>query len=70
VKEFVAQDGETVGVELPAFSGLSALPGARTAPPGARPGVTSTPEGLRLSAREFFKGDRFSLLVRVRRFAR
>ena len=69
-KEFVAQDGETVGVELPAFLGWSVLPEFRTVPPGARPGVTSTPKGLRVSEREFFEGDRFSLVVRVRRFTR
>jgi hypothetical protein len=70
VKEFVANEGETVSVELPASFGKCMLPGAAVVPPGSRPGIAAVPGGLRLSSREFFEGDRFSLLVRVRRFER
>lgn len=70
VKEFVALDGETVSVEVPASFGGCTVSGANAVPSGARPGLTSTPGGLRVSSRDFFAGDHFSLLVRVRRFVR
>ena len=70
VKEFVANEGETVSVELPASFGQCLVPGVAAVPPGARPGLAPVPGGLRLLSREFFEGDRFSLLVRVRRFER
>lgn len=70
VKEFVANEGETVSVELPNCFGQCLLPGAAIVPPGSRPGIAAVPGGLRLSSREFFEGDRSSLLVRVRRFER
>jgi hypothetical protein len=70
VKEFVANDGETVSVELPESFGYCTVPGTVVVPPGARPGVTASRDGLRISSRDFFDGDQFSLLVRVRRFER
>jgi hypothetical protein len=70
VKEFIAKEGETVSVELPASFGSCTVTGTGVVPPGARPGVTATGDGLRVSSPEFFDGDRFSLLVRVRRFQR
>ena len=68
VKEFVAKEGETVSIELPASLGSCTLAGTSVVPPDARPGVAATRDGLRVASREFFDGDRFSLLVRVRRF--
>jgi len=70
VKEFVAKEGETVSIELPASLGSCTVAGTAVVPPGARPGVAATLDGLRVASREFFDGDRFSLLVRVRRFVR
>lgn len=70
VKEFVATEGETISIELPASLGACTLAGTAVLPPGARPGVAATRGGLRVVSRDFFDGDRFSLLVRVRRFER
>lgn len=70
VKEFVANEGETVSVELPASFGSCMVPGTAAVPPGSRPGVTASLDGLRISSREFFEGDRCSLLVSVRPFER
>ena len=70
VKDFVARDGETVRVEVPASFGGCTVSREHALPTGARPGLTGTAEGLHVSSRDFFDGDQFSLLVRVRRFAR
>jgi hypothetical protein len=67
VKQFVAREGETVSVEVPASIGWCTIAGTRVVPADARSGVSATPAGLRVTSREFFTGDRFSLLVRVRR---
>jgi hypothetical protein len=67
VKGFVAREGETVSVEVPLAMGACTLDGVHAAPPGTKRGVTDTPAGLRVSSREFFEGDRLSLLVTVRR---
>jgi hypothetical protein len=67
IKEFVAHDGETIAVEVPLVMGACTVDGSHAVSPGARPGVTATAAGLRVSSREFFDGDRLSLLVRVRR---
>lgn len=70
VKEFVAKAGETVSIELPGSLGSCTVAGTSVVPADARPGVAATLDGLRVASREFFDGDRFSLLVRVRRFER
>jgi len=67
VKEFVAREGETVSVEVPLAMGACTLDGIHAAPRGTKRGVTDTPAGLRVSSREFFEGDRLSLLVTVGR---
>ena len=66
-KSYVAQDGETVEVELPFGSGYCGTITGETMPPNVRPGVTASGTGLRVSIREFFEGDRLSLLVTARR---
>ncbi len=67
VKQFVARAGETVSVEVPTSLGWCTIAGTRVVPVDARSGVSATPDGVRVTSREFFNGDRFSLLVRVRR---
>ena len=66
-KSYVAQDGETVEVELPFGSGYCGTITGETIPPNVRPGVSAFGAGLRVSNREFFEGDRLSLLVAARR---
>ncbi len=59
--------GETVSIELPLALGTCTMDGSHSVPPRSRPGVRDTPAGLQVSSREFFGGDRLSLLVTVRR---
>ena len=66
-KSYVAQDGETVEVELPFGSGYCGTITGEAIPPNVRPGVSASGAGLRVSNREFFEGDRLSLLVMARR---
>jgi hypothetical protein len=66
-KSYVAQDGETVEVELPFGSGYCGIITGETIPPNVRPGVGAFGAGLRVSNREFFEGDRLLLLVAARR---
>jgi hypothetical protein len=66
-KEFVARDGETVAVDLPFGSGYCGTITGEAVPPNVRPGVSPFGNGLRVSNREFFEGDRLSLLVTARR---
>ena len=49
-------------LQLPASLGSCTLAGTSVVPPDARPGVAATRDGLRVASREFFDGDRFSLL--------
>jgi len=66
-KSYVARDGETVEVELPFGSGYCGTITGESIPPNVRPGVSVFGAGLRVSNREFFEGDRLSLLVAARR---
>ena len=66
--EYVARDGETISVEVPTSIGWCTIEEADGVPPRARPGVTVVGGGaVRVSSREFFDGDRLSLLVRIQK---
>ena len=66
-KELVAGDGETVSLELPVSIGWCTVSAPSSTPSNARRGVTAVKGGLRVTASEFFSGERFSLLVTARR---
>ena len=66
-KTYVARIGETVSVEVPTAFGWCTIAGVQGVPSHAKSGVTATGAGLRVSSREFFEGDRFSILVTVKR---
>jgi hypothetical protein len=66
-RTYVAHDGETVSVEFPWAYGWCGWDTSATVPASARPGVSRTKTGIRVTSREFFKGDKLSLLVTARR---
>ena len=66
-KELIARDGETISLEMPTGIGwctISPPPDDRVP---ARAGVKTMKGGVRITGADFFRGDRFSLLVTVRR---
>lgn len=67
VKELVAVDGESIAIELPMSSGWCTVTPAPTIPRDVRPGVGAFSGGVRVVGTDFFRDERFSLVITARR---
>jgi len=66
-KSFVVKPDETTGIEFPFVNGYCPI-GAGSQPANPRPGVVTGDDGkLRVNFKEFFAGDKTSILVTVKR---